>query len=171
VPNQQANVTAAYLRFLNRAKHLSDALYKGGLQPNVTFSMQPVAAPDVSHITLTIDGQTLSTDMQSAHAQTFSWPGTVQNARLSVRFGVGGLDTQVDDRSGLWAIWHLLDTAERWQAAGTQYQMEWVQKTSAGPEMINGHPAAVKFALDPQGSQIFAPHYFSGIGCVSKAVQ
>ncbi len=170
-PGQQISVTPTFLRFLNHAKHLSDALYKGGPQPSLTFSMQPLPAPDVNHVTLTIDGQTLSTDLQSARPQTFTWPGSVQNARLLVRFGVGGLDTQIDDRTGVWAIWHLLDTAERWQPAGSQYQMEWVQKTSAGPEMINGHPAAVKFTLDPQGSQVFGPHYFSGLTCVSKAAQ
>jgi len=170
-PGQQLAVTPAFLRFLNHAKHLSDALYKNGAQANLTFSMQPLPAPDVNHVTLTIDGQTLSTDLQSARPQTFTWPGSTQNARLLVRFGSGGLDTQIDDRSGLWAIWHLLDTAERWEPTGNQYQMEWVQKTSAGPEIINGHPAAVKFSLDPQGSQVFAPHYFSGMSCPSKAVQ
>jgi hypothetical protein len=37
--------------------------------------------------------------------------------------------------------------------------------------MINGHPASVRFALDPQSSQIFRPQYFSNLACVSKAVQ
>ncbi|MBV9157349.1 MAG: hypothetical protein JO097_13880 [Acidobacteriaceae bacterium] len=170
-PGQQISVTPVFLRFLNHAKHMSDAIYKGGPQPNLTFAMQPLPTPDVSHVTLTIDGQTLSTDLQTARPQNFTWPGTQQNARLLVRFGAGGLDTQIDDKAGTWAIWHLLDTAERWLPAGSQYQMEWVQKTSAGPEMINGHTAAVKFSLDPQGSQVFAPHYFSGMSCPSKAVQ
>ncbi len=168
---QQIAVTPPFLRFLNHAKHISDAIYKGGPQPNLTFSMQPLPTPDVNHVTLTIDGQTLSTDLQTARPQNFTWPGAQQNARLLVRFGAGGLDTQIDDKTGTWAIWHLLDTAERWTPAGSQYQMEWVQKTSAGPEMINGHTAAVKFTLDPQGSQVFAPHYFTGMSCPSKAVQ
>ncbi|HZS55615.1 MAG TPA: ImcF-related family protein [Bryobacteraceae bacterium] len=164
-------VTAAYLRFLNRAKHLTDAMYKGGPKPDLSFSVKPLPAPDLDHITLTIDGTTLSTDPKQGTSKTFSWPGTTSNAVLLVRFGGASVDSSLSDNTGLWAIWHLLDTAQKLSVAGNQYQVQWVLSTTAGPVIINSHPATAPFVLDAQGSQIFSRGFLSGLGCVSKAVQ
>ncbi len=172
ISGQQASVTQPFLRFFNHAMHMSEALFRGGAQqPNLAFSMQPVATPDVEHITLAIDGQTLSTDLRSgAKSQSFTWPGTAQGASLSVRFG-NGPDFLIAQTTGPWAVWRLLQTSESWQPTGAQYELQWIFKTSAGVQQINGHAPAVKFMLDPQGSQIFRPQYFSSLGCVSKAAQ
>jgi type VI secretion system protein ImpL len=170
-PNQPVTVTQPFLHFLNRAKHMSDALYKGGAQPNMTFSMQPLPSAGLDHVTLAIDGQTLSTDVQgSGRAQTFPWPGATQGVDLKVKFS-GGSEFGMFNIPGLWAIWHVLDTAEQWQPAGSQYQLTWVQRIGPNIETIAGHPVVVKFLLDAQGSQVFHPQYFSGLSCVSKAVQ
>jgi type VI secretion system protein ImpL len=171
--NSQSNlkVNPAFLAFMNRLLHMSESFYKSGAQePNLTFSMQPVAAPDVDHITLTIDGTTLSQDMRSAAKQTFTWPGSTQEAHLKVRF-TGGSEFGFVDKTGVWAIWHFLDTAEKWQSYGSQYQVEWTEKTTAQVVTINGHPATVRFLLDPQGSQVFRPQGFSGAPCSSIAVK
>ena len=168
---QNPAVTATFLRFLNRAKHLSDALYKGSPKPNLTFSLQPLPAPDLDHITLTIDGTTLSTDPKQGVSKTFSWPGTASNAILLARFGGSSSDFTISDKSGLWAVWRLLDTAQKVSVAGNQYQVQWTPETTAGFLQVNGHVVTVPFSLDAQGSQIFSRGYFSGLSCISKAVQ
>jgi type VI protein secretion system component VasK len=152
---------------------MSQALYPANAtQPNMTFSMQVLPSQDVTHLTLTIDGQTLSTDLKSGpKSQLFSWPGSVQGVSLGVGFAGGG-ELTIVQANGLWAIWHFLDSGERIQSSGNQLQLEWIEKSSAGQiTTINGHPAAVKFALDAQSSQVFRPQYFSGLTCTSKAVQ
>ncbi len=167
---QKPTVTQSYLQFLNRAKHLTDALYKSGPKPNLTFAMQPLPAPDVDHVTLTIDGTSLSTDPKQATSKTFTWPGATQNATLLVRFGGSSSDFSISDKSGLWAVWRLLDTAQKVSLAGSQYQVQWAPETSAGPLVVNGHPLVVPFSLDAQGSQIFSRGYFAGVNCISNAV-
>ncbi len=170
---QQLSVTPAFLSFFNRAARISQALYPANAaQPNLSFSMQVLPSQDVTHLTLTIDGQTLSTDLKSGpKSQIFSWPGATQGVSLGVAFGGGG-ELTVVQTSGLWAIWHFLDSGELMQSPGNQLQLEWIEKSSAGQiTTINGHPAAVKFALDAQSSQVFRPRYFSGLACTSKAVQ
>ncbi|MFL6464148.1 MAG: ImcF-related family protein, partial [Bryobacteraceae bacterium] len=169
---QQAAVTDTFLRFFNRAAHMSQAMYKGDAQqPSMSFSMQPLPSPDVTHVTLSINGQTLSTDLKTgARSQTFAWPGTAATAYLGVSFG-NGPEFAIAQSNGLWAIWHLLDTGEHLPQSSGQLEWQWTQKTSAGVTTINGHPATVKFALDSQSSQIFRPQYFSSLGCASKAVQ
>jgi type VI secretion system protein ImpL len=171
---QQLAVTPAFLNFFNRAAHMSQALYgPNDAQPNLTFSMQVLPSQDVTHLTLTIDGQTLSTDLKSGpKSQTFSWPGATPGVSLGVAFG-GGVELSIiqpDNR--LWALWHSLDSGERIQSSGNQLELQWILKSSAGQtSMINGHPAAVRFALDSQSAQIFRPQYFSGLVCTGKAVQ
>lgn len=168
---QKPVVTQVYLRFLNKAKHLTDAVYKGGAAPNLTFTIQPISAQDLDHVTLTVDGTTLSADPKQGVSKTFSWPGSVQNAILLARYGNSSADFTIFDRTGLWAIWHVLDTAQQVAPSGTQYQVQWTQETSAGPTKVNGHVLIMPFSLDAQGSQIFSRGYFGDLKCVSKAVQ
>lgn len=170
-PGQQLKVAPAFLRFFNRSAAMSEALYKGGAQqPNLTFTMQPLPAPDVQHVTLTIDGQTLSTKLDGgAKSQAFTWPGSAPGVLLAVSFG--GPDMQIAQTSGPWALWHFLDTGDRLPSTGSRLEVQWVYRTSAGVTTIGGHPAAVKFALDARGAQVFGAHYFSGLTCVSKALE
>ena len=165
---QPSKVTAPFLAFLNRAFHLSQALYHGDAagNPNMSFTIQALPSQDVDHVTLVIDGTTLSGDPKTKPSQTFTWPGSAPGANLQVRYGSSPNFT-IFQSSGLWAIWHVLDTAER-GAGGT---LEWKQGTSAGVTTIGGSAAAMKFSLDPQSAQILRPQYFAGLGCPSKAVQ
>jgi type VI secretion system protein ImpL len=168
---QKPTVTAAYLHFLNRSKHLADAIYHSGPNPNLSFTITPIATPDVDHVTLTIDGTTLSADPKQGTSKTFSWPGTTQNAVLLVRYGGSPTDIGIAQKNGLWAVWRLLDTAKKVSLSGSQYQLQWAPETSAGPQTVNGHPLVISFSLDAQGSQIFSRGYFGDVKCLSKAVQ
>jgi type VI secretion system protein ImpL len=167
---QKPVVTSQYLDFLNRSKRLSDAIYKGGSTPNLTFTVTPVAAPDLDHVTLTLDGTTLSADPKQGTSKTFTWPGPTQNAELLARWGGAPNDNTIAEKSGLWAVWRLLNTA-RVTLNGSQYQVQWALESSAGPTMIHGHQVVIPFALDAQGSQIFSRGYLSTLRCISKAVQ
>jgi type VI secretion system protein ImpL len=168
---QKPVVTQAFLRFLNRAKHLTDALYKGGPNPNLTFTIQPLAAADLDHVTLTIDGTTLSADPKQGGSKAFTWPGSTPGAALLARYGGASSDFTISDKSGLWAVWRLLDTAQKVALTGNQYQVQWAPETSAGPITVHGHALIIPFSLDAQGSQIFSRGYFGDLKCVGKAVQ
>jgi type VI secretion system protein ImpL len=168
---QKPVVTPAYLRFLNQSKHLADALYKGGTGPSLSFTVQPLPAADLDHVTLGIDGTTLSTDPKAGTPKTFTWPGSPPSASLQVRYGGATNDFGIADKQGLWAVWRLLDTAQKVSLAGNQYQVQWAPETSAGPITVHGHPLVIPFSLDAQGSQIFSRGYFGDIRCLSKAVQ
>ncbi len=172
-PGQQGAVTDSFLRFFNRAARMSKAMYKpDSQQPSAGFSMQVLPSPDVTHVTLSIHGQMLSTDLTNgAHSQAFTWPGTAASAHLGVSFG-GNSEFDIENTHGLWAIWRLLDDGERLPDSGGQMQAQWTERNNKGViTQVNGHPASVKFALDSQSSQIFRPQYFSNLGCAGKAIQ
>lgn len=173
VPGQSLKVLPGFLAFANRMLHMSDSLYKGGGDPNMSFTMQPLPSPDIDHITLVIDGSTLSEDMKNPAKQLFQWPGSTQGVDLRVRFTGGGEDVfTTSSITGLWSIWRFLDTAETWTPIGNQLSVQWTEKSSAGVITLpNGHPKTVKFILDPQGSKVFQPRYFAGLGCSATAVK
>ncbi|MGC2658808.1 MAG: type VI secretion protein IcmF/TssM N-terminal domain-containing protein [Bryobacteraceae bacterium] len=171
VPDQSIKVTPGFLAFANRMLHMSTSFYKGGGDPNMSFAMQPLPSTDIDHITLVIDGGTLSQEMKNPAKQIFQWPGTTQGVNLRVRF-TGSNEDNIATTSGLWAIWHFLDTAESWTSMGNQLAVQWTEKTTAGVITLpNGHPKTVKFILDPEGSRVFQPRYFSSLGCSSTAVK
>lgn len=168
---QTAKVTPGFLAFINHASRLSQALYHGDPSgnPTLTFTMTALPAPDVDHVTLTINGSALSDAPKNKPAKTFTWPGTgQQSASLEARFGGSTTDSSVINRSGLWAIWHVLERAEH----GADNSLGWTIRTAEeGPVMMNGHPQTVKFSLDPLSAQILRPQFFGNLNCSGKAVQ
>lgn len=166
---QPAKITPSFLAFLNHASHLSQALYYDASgSPNLTFTMTAAPMPDVDHVSLSVDGATLSGAPKNGPTQTFTWPGTTQSATLLAKFGGATTDSSVINRTGLWAIWHVLERAEH----AADNSVQWTIRTAEeGPVMINGHPATVKFKLDPQSAQILRPQYFGNLSCPGKAVQ
>jgi type VI secretion system protein ImpL len=164
---QPSKVTPQFLAFLNRTAHMSQAFYHdGAANPNMSFTMQSLPSDNVDHVSLAIDGSTLSGDPKNKPSQTFAWPGSTPAFSLQVRFGSSS-DVSIVDTFGLWAVWHALDKSER----GTANSLQWTPVTPEGPLKVKGQPLTVKFELDPQSSQILRTQYFSGLSCPSKAVQ
>lgn len=169
VSGQPSKVTPQFLAFLNRASHLSQAFYHGDStgNPNFSFTIQALPSDYVDHVTLAIDGVTLSGDPKNKPAQTFAWPGTAPGFSLQVPYGASGAEASIVNTTGLWAVWHALDRADR----GTAGLLQWTLSTAAGPVSVKGQPLTVKFSLDPQSAQIFRPQFFAGLTCPPKAVQ
>jgi type VI secretion system protein ImpL len=165
---QTATVTPPFLNFVNRAALMTQAFYAGGntASPNMTFTMQALPAQDVDHISLAIDGGTLAGDPKDKPSQAFAWPGSAPGVNLLVRFG-SSPDLTVVQTSGLWAIWHFLDTAER----ASWPNPEWIVRSNAGPMTVKGHQVTVKFSVDASSAPVLRPQFLAGLGCPGTAVR
>jgi len=160
------HATPQFISFLKKAIGLSHVLYgPGGQTAGFTFSMKSVASPDVEHVTLIIDGQTLA-DTRS-NAKEFPWPGNPPGLEMKIRF-VGGSDITMSQNLGLWGIWHSMDSAHQ---VGPQ-EFEWVSMVGNVPAKTSlGNPEAIRFTVDPaSAAEVLRPHYFEKMSCVSKAV-
>jgi len=174
VSGQTMTVTSAFLNWFSRAAVVSDALFRSGAQsPSFTFAIKPAASDDIEGVSLEIDGQSAKYPKGGGSFQQFTWPGNVQNVTLQVQFVKGTAFNFPTGQPGLWSLFRWLDSTEHWQQQGTTYTFESTVRTNAGPVTIpsNGHPATVKFILDPMGSPV-RPDFFSGLSaCPSVAVQ
>jgi type VI protein secretion system component VasK len=167
---QSSKITPSFLAFLTHASRLSQALYHGDPSgnPSLSFTMTALPAADVDHVSFSVNGATLAGSPKNSPSQRFSWPGTGQpNASLTASFG-GATESSVINRTGLWAIWHVLERAEH----GGDNSVQWTIRTAEeGPVTMNGHPESVKFSLDPQSAQILRPQFFGSLTCPGRAVQ
>jgi len=174
-PDSRVQITEAFLRFLNRATALSDALYKNGsTNASLTYSMKALPAEGMKSVTLSLDGQVLKSGGGGGDAKDFTWPGTsVRGAKLSG--SLGGPDLGFITYDGLWAAFRFFGDADRFQASGSGYTLQWVPRQGqAGQPMRldSGKPLALPFLLDLKGAPpIFQKGYLSGFQCVSDVAR
>ena len=90
------------------------------VNPNMSFTIQALPSDNIDHVSLTVDGGNLSGDPKNKPYQTFAWPGTTQEFTLSVRTVGSTSDLSITNKTGLWAVWHAIERADR--AAGNSLQ-------------------------------------------------
>jgi len=173
--DSRVQVTDAFLRFLNRATALGQALYKnGGKDPGLTYNMKALPAEGLKSVTLSLDGQVLASSGAGGESKDFTWPGSsVRGAKLAGNLGGGDFSFITYD--GLWAAFRFFGDADRFQASGSGYTLQWVPRQGqAGQPMRldNGKALALPFLLDLKGAPpIFQKGYLSGFACVSEVAR
>ncbi len=153
------------------AAALSDALHAGGSQdPHVAYTLRGVPSEGIQSVSLRIDGQTL-TSAGNAPPKQFVWQGAgAHQVNGTVKFG--GPDLGWADYEGLWSLFQFFGDAERWQPAGSGYDLEWIVRTGKKPVTLAGKPLTVRFYLDMAGAPpVFQKGYFSRLACVAEVVR
>ena len=174
-PGGTMSVTPAFLAFFNRAAAFSEAVYKGGQEAQLTYSLRSNLAGQNQTIELTIDGQTLTNGPGRTVTQQFRWPGKQPGGvRMTVRFG--GEPFQWPRYDGLWAAFDFFaDGEEKAQVSGSVYTLEWTLRTGATGRQVttaSGQPVSVRLDLDMMGAPpVFRKGYFAGWNCVSEVAR
>lgn len=173
-PDSRVHINEGFLRFFSRALSFSDALYKDGKTPRLSYSMKAMPAPGLSSVTLVLDGQTLRSSGSGGDGKEFVWPGTsVQSARLGG--SLGGSDLSFITYDGLWAAFRLFGDADRFQASGSGYSLQWIPRQGQSGQPIrlgNGSSVTLSFTLDLKGAPpVFQKGYLSSVQCVSDVAR
>jgi type VI protein secretion system component VasK len=153
-------INPGYLAFLNHAARWSEAFYRQGPDPKLTYTVRPMKSDGIEGLTLTIDGQTLNAD--AGQAKPFTWPGTGQGARLAGKLA-GGADLVVPSFPGSWGGLRLFASADKLDAAGGGYNAEWFLKFGGRNQ------GTVRFALDTGGAPITLKG--PGLRCTSQVAK
>jgi len=173
--DSHVQVTDAFLRFLNRATALGEALYKNGAKDaSLTYNMKALPAEGLKSVTLSLDGQVLTSSGAAGESKDFTWPGSsVRGAKLAGNLGGGDFSFITYD--GLWAAFRFFGDADRFQASGSGYTLQWVPRQGqAGQPMRldSGKALTLPFLLDLKGAPpIFQKGYLSGFQCVSEVAR
>jgi len=172
--DSRVQITDGFLRFLNRATALSDALYKSGTKtPSLTYNMKALPADGLNSLTLTLDGQILKSSGAGGESKDFVWPGPAHNANMSGSMGGPDLGFVTTDDS-LWAVFRFFADADRFQSTSAGYNLQWVprQGQAQQPIRIGNKALTLPFLLDLKGAPpIFQKGYLSGFQCVSEVAR
>jgi type VI secretion system protein ImpL len=174
-PSSTQQVNPAFLNFFTRAMNLQRALYAGGPgQLQYKYALRPHPTDTVAGLSMNIDGQTMSYKGGNAPFRQFTWPGTAaQGVTLTVKIS-GGSELGFPSYEGTWGVFHFFADADRWQQAGSTYNIEWVLRVAGGRPVTapNGKPVTVQFDLDTQGAPpILQKGYLSSLQCVSSVAK
>ncbi|HEY1341615.1 MAG TPA: ImcF-related family protein, partial [Bryobacteraceae bacterium] len=86
-PSAGLTINPAFIGFLNHAAAFADAAYAGNAtSAHFTYSIKPVASPDIDTITLNVDGQTAEFNGAAPAAHQFAWPGPKPGVLMTVKF-------------------------------------------------------------------------------------
>jgi type VI protein secretion system component VasK len=136
--------------------------------------MRALPAEGLKSVTLSLDGQVLKAGPTGGQSQDFTWPGTtVHAANLSGSFGDTDLGFITYD--GLWAAFRFFGDADRFQAAGNTYTLQWVPRQGQAGQPIRldtGKTLTIPFQLDLKGAPpVFQKGYLSGFHCVADVAR
>ena len=172
-PASRQRVSAPFLSFFNRAIGVQRALYPadaGTLQ--FRYALRPLPTENVSSLTLSIDGQSVSFSGGAAQFSPLSWPGTSgQGVRLTVKIP-GGAEWGFPSYDGLWGVFRFFDDATVIQHNGNILTLQWVLGGNRPITAPNGKIVAVQFDLDTQGAiPIVEKGFLSNLRCVSAVTR
>lgn len=171
----RVQITDAFLRFFNRAMAFSNALYKNGAKdPSIAYAMRALPAEGLKSVTLSLDGQVLKADAKGGQFQDFTWPGASAHA-ANLSGSLGGAELGFITYDGLWAVFRFFGDADRFQASGSNYTLQWVPRQGQSGQPIrldSGKSLMLPFLLDLKGAPpVFQKGYLSGFNCVSEVAR
>jgi type VI secretion system protein ImpL len=175
-PNPAGGVqlNPAFVSFFNNAARFSDALYPAGAaEPSLRYSLTPQRSDQISEMTVTIDGQTVTSSGPGA-AHQYVWPGAATpNIRISAKL-TGGSDFEFENRDGLWSLFRFFADADRFSPSGGGSLLEWVvrQGREGRPVMVAGKALTYQFLVDTGGAApVFQKDFLNSLRCVSQAAR
>ncbi|HYE65281.1 MAG TPA: type VI secretion system membrane subunit TssM, partial [Pyrinomonadaceae bacterium] len=113
-----------FVRYLNGARRLREALFpNGGQQPEVSYdiTLQPVAETD---ITIDIDGTRVETRGTSAQSAKFIWPARAGSSGAKITVISGGQTTE-KTFPGEWGLFKMFAAGSPNKTGDNQYALSW----------------------------------------------
>jgi type VI secretion system protein ImpL len=172
VPGAALRSNPAFVNFFNRAAAISKAVYPDhSSQARLLYTLTAYPAQGLEAVSVTIDGQTVTSTGSASAAKQFVWPGA-GTPSVAVSGKLGPAEASFVSVEGPWAVFRFFLNAESWQPSAGGFILEWIPRTGSQPVTISGRPLTIRLGLNMNGAPpIFERNYLPSIGCISKVVQ
>jgi type VI secretion system protein ImpL len=176
-----ANIPQSISGSLRRARSISDGLFDGSGAIHLDFDLIPQppsvemlteeptsAAPTVTQVAMTIDGQDAVYQMGRQNPKSFAWPNAKADERGAsiavtvARVGQSALRLPVKEARGDWGWLHLVDSASVSPMPGGNVRLDWAVSDAQGRFAV--HVAYVLHARSGQ-SLFNSPREFFQFEC------
>ncbi len=117
--------SADFVKYLNNARKLKEAMFAGGgQQPEVGYelTLQPVPNTDVM---VEIDGTKVETRGSSPQSAKFTWPARAGSSGVKITVTPSGGETVEKTIPGTWGLFKMLDAGMRPTTTSDQYELTW----------------------------------------------
>jgi type VI secretion system protein ImpL len=169
--NGELPLTPAFVNFFNNASRVSEAFYKSGPEPRLTYTVRPLKSDGLQNLTMVLDGQSI--DAGSGQAKQLFSPGPSPASHFTGK--ASGNDLQpITNQTGLWSAFKLLNKAERAEPAGTGYNLDWslqTQVTFGGTTVSGASGPTARFFVDLGGANILLRKAGGGLNCVRQVAK
>lgn len=162
-PAGPVTLTPSFVTFFNRAAGFSQAIYQGGPQPRLNFTMSSRGVDGINQIEIGVDAQTMLITPTSGAAQQFGWPAQEVNLKL------GGVP--YGGWTGPWSLFQFFGSADdHWIRSGNGYNVKWdLWITIGGLRKLLG---VLRMDVNMNGAPpVFERGYFSGMTCPKTVAQ
>ncbi len=115
---QDFGLDAAQLATFQQARIIRDAMFAGGSEPSLSFTLEPLdLSSNARQVTLNVDGQSVVYFHSAVAPMAIDWPGPNRSNQVSLSFTpVSGAGDTVTTERGSWAILRLLRNGRLRQA-------------------------------------------------------
>ena len=150
----------SFTNLINQAAGIQRSLYpNNSASPQYQFSLKATVPQHMTGETVRIDGQTLSVVGNGQNTQSFTWPGRVGEAELTIS------DLTYGQSTGTWAAFRLFQNYT-WSPIPGGYRLQG-QLLGPGGQVVKfkGEPVLVEFELLTSGVPLFQRGYLAGLRC------
>ncbi len=156
-----------FLQYINRAQHISTALYAPGQKSaSLAFTLHFIPGNGVTNATLVVDGQRAS----GSNIQQYKWSGA-EAQRASLVYD----NNEPLVYQGTWSLFQLVRTAQITRTAGG-YRLDYIinTATTVAGHTVGGSSGGTKtatFELSGPGADLLVSEGLSGLNCVAPVVK
>jgi type VI secretion system protein ImpL len=167
-PNGELPLTPGFVTFFNNAARLSEAFFKSGADPRLTYTVRPVMVQGIQNLTMVLDGQAL--EASNTQGKQINWPGAGQGSRFTGK--IGSADLPVTDQVGLWSAFRLFQLAERIEPAGSGYNLDFLLQVTFGRTAVaTANAPTARFFVDLGGANVLLRKSGGGLNCVRQVAK
>jgi len=150
----------SFANLINQAAGIQRSLFpNNSASPQYQFSLKATVPQHMTGETVRIDGQALNVVGNGQNTQSFTWPGHVGEAELTIS------DLTYGQSTGTWAAFRLFQNYN-WSPVAGGYRLDG-QLLGPGGQIVKfkGEPVVVEFELMTNGVPLFERGYLAGLKC------
>lgn len=162
-PGSPVKLTPQFVQFFNRAAQVSQAFYRTGSEPSITYKMTAMPVEGAQGMTLRLEGDELKTPKAGGGPKQFRWTGG-QEAHMLPNFG--GQEFEALGFRGTWATFRFFGDADVFERSGDIWRLTWRPRSGQSGQALK---IDFKYTLDLMGAPpIFQKNFLGLIRCIPQ---
>jgi type VI secretion system protein ImpL len=152
-PAAPVKLNPRFVAFVDTVARLGRAMFpkEGMTEPQMAVSLRWHASDQITAMTVSLEGQSVSYQGAVEEVKTLVWRGT-PTGEVGIRYVVkGGSRLEPTFPAGPWSLFRFLDDAKETSVAEGAMRLTWIESggRSGSPTRVDGKPLTYQFTVEP----------------------